>query len=115
MMPFGPWRIGATPTADLGGPRRAPALHLVEADVLGRRRPGRATGSHPRRRGDTATRWEAAADEIHADICANGLDQRGVFVQHYDTEGLDASVLLMPLVRFLPPDDQRTRDTVGNR
>jgi GH15 family glucan-1,4-alpha-glucosidase len=33
-------------------------------------------------------------------------------VQHYDTEALDASVLLMPLVRFLPPDDQRIRDTV---
>ena len=60
----------------------------------------------------TATRWEAAAAEIHADICANGLDQRGVFVQHYDTEALDASVLLMPLVRFLPPDDKRIRDTV---
>ena len=60
----------------------------------------------------TATRWEGAAAEIHADICANGLDERGVFVQHYDTKTLDASVLLMPLVRFLPPDDDRIRDTV---
>ncbi len=60
----------------------------------------------------TARGWETAASEIHADICANGLDQRGVFVQHYDTEALDASVLLMPLVRFLPPDDKRIRDTV---
>jgi GH15 family glucan-1,4-alpha-glucosidase len=60
----------------------------------------------------TALRWQAAADEIHADICANGMDGRGVFVQHYDTEALDASVLLMPLVRFLPPDDKRIRDTV---
>jgi GH15 family glucan-1,4-alpha-glucosidase len=59
-----------------------------------------------------ATRWETAASEIHADICANGVDQRGVFVQHYETEALDASVLLMPLVRFLPPDDPRIRDTV---
>jgi GH15 family glucan-1,4-alpha-glucosidase len=57
-------------------------------------------------------RWQAAADEIHADICANGLDDRGVFVQHYGTEALDASLLLMPLVRFLPPSDQRIRDTV---
>ncbi|MBV8578409.1 MAG: glycoside hydrolase family 15 protein, partial [Acetobacteraceae bacterium] len=60
----------------------------------------------------TAERWKAAAAEIHADICARGLDGRGVFVQHYGTEALDASVLLMPLVRFLPPDDQRIRDTV---
>jgi len=60
----------------------------------------------------TALRWEAAAAEIHADICANGLDRRGVFVQHYDSDALDASVLLMPLVRFLPPADERIRDTV---
>jgi GH15 family glucan-1,4-alpha-glucosidase len=57
-------------------------------------------------------RWQAAADEIQADICENGLDERGVFTQHYDTDALDASVLLMPLVRFLPPDDQRIRNTV---
>jgi GH15 family glucan-1,4-alpha-glucosidase len=59
-----------------------------------------------------AARWRAAADEIHADICANGVDARGVFVQHYETEALDASLLLMPLVRFLPPDDPRIRATV---
>jgi len=57
-------------------------------------------------------RWQAAADEIHADVCANGLDERGVFVQHYDTDALDASVLLMPLFRFLPATDERVRKTV---
>jgi GH15 family glucan-1,4-alpha-glucosidase len=61
---------------------------------------------------DREARWQAAADEIKADIVANGLDERGVFTQHYDTNALDASVLLMPLVRFLPPDDPRIRDTV---
>jgi alpha,alpha-trehalase len=61
---------------------------------------------------ELAERWQAAADEIHADICANGLDDRGVFTQHYDTTALDASLLLMPLVRFLPPDDERIRRTV---
>jgi GH15 family glucan-1,4-alpha-glucosidase len=59
-----------------------------------------------------ATRWEAAAAEIHADICANGVDTRGAFVQHYETDALDASLLMMPLVRFLPPDDPRIRTTV---
>jgi GH15 family glucan-1,4-alpha-glucosidase len=65
-------------------------------------------------RGETklAAEWQAAADEIKADICANALDARGVFTQHYDTEALDASVLLMPLVRFLPADDERIRRTV---
>jgi GH15 family glucan-1,4-alpha-glucosidase len=61
---------------------------------------------------ELADRWQAAADEIHADICEHGVDQRGVFTQHYDTEALDASLLLMPLVRFLPPDDERIRATV---
>jgi alpha,alpha-trehalase len=60
----------------------------------------------------TAERWEAAATEIHEDICANGIDERGVFVQHYESTALDASVLLMPLVRFLPADDERIRATV---
>ncbi len=61
---------------------------------------------------ETAARWEAAAAEIHADICDNAIDDRGVFTQHYNTTALDASVLLMPLVRFLPPDDRRVHDTV---
>jgi GH15 family glucan-1,4-alpha-glucosidase len=59
-----------------------------------------------------AMRWQIAADEIHADICEHGVDGRGVFVQHYETTALDASLLLMPLVRFLPPDDPRIRATV---
>src|SRR5471032_323013 len=59
-----------------------------------------------------AARWQTVADEIKADICANAVDERGVFCQHYNTTALDASVLLMPLVRFLPADDKRIRDTV---
>ena len=61
---------------------------------------------------EAAKRWQQAADEIHADIVAHALDDRGVFTQHYDTEALDASVLLMPLVRFLPADDERVVATV---
>jgi alpha,alpha-trehalase len=62
---------------------------------------------------ESEDRWRAVADEIHADVLANGLDERGVFVQHYDTHGLDASLLLAPLVRFLPPDDERIVNTVN--
>ncbi|HET8776516.1 MAG TPA: glycoside hydrolase family 15 protein, partial [Candidatus Limnocylindria bacterium] len=61
---------------------------------------------------ELAERWEAAAEEIKTDICDHALDERGVFTQHYDTTALDASVLLMPLVRFLPSDDERIRRTV---
>ena len=61
---------------------------------------------------ELAEKWQKVADEIKQDICANAVDERGVFCQHYDTEELDASVLLMPLVRFLPPDDERVVKTV---
>ena len=59
-----------------------------------------------------AARWSQAAEEMHADICANGTDDRGVFCQHYETSALDASLLLIPLLGFLPPDDPRVRATV---
>ena len=59
-----------------------------------------------------AARWQSAADEIKADICANALDERGVFTQHYDTDALDASVLLMVMTRFLSSDDERIVNTV---
>jgi GH15 family glucan-1,4-alpha-glucosidase len=61
---------------------------------------------------EMAERWGNAADEIHADILEHALDERGVFTQHYDTDALDASNLLMPLTRFLPPDDERIVKTV---
>jgi alpha,alpha-trehalase len=60
-----------------------------------------------------AAEWELAAEEIKADILEHGVDQRGVFTQHYDTDALDASLLLAPLVRFLPPDDPRIVATVN--
>ncbi|MBS9532187.1 glycoside hydrolase family 15 protein [Mycobacterium sp. M1] len=59
-----------------------------------------------------AKQWNAVADEIKADILANGVDHRGVFTQRYGSDALDASVLMIPLLRFLPPDDPRVRATV---
>ncbi|HEX2063888.1 MAG TPA: glycoside hydrolase family 15 protein, partial [Acidimicrobiales bacterium] len=61
---------------------------------------------------ELARRWQQVADEIHADVCAHGIDHRGVFVQHYDTTALDASALLVPLTGFLPPEDPRVQATV---
>ncbi|HEV3071929.1 MAG TPA: glycoside hydrolase family 15 protein [Solirubrobacteraceae bacterium] len=61
---------------------------------------------------DVAQDWQAEAEEIRADILAHGVDSRGVFRQHYDTDALDASNLLIPLVRFLPADDERVHATV---
>jgi GH15 family glucan-1,4-alpha-glucosidase len=66
------------------------------------------------RRGEDeyAKHWKSLAVEIHEDILTRGLDARGVFRQHYDTDALDASSLLVPLFRFLGPDDERVRATV---
>ena len=92
---------------------RGPAQHFTASKVLcwvAADRGARLAafrGEH-----DTAVRWRKAADEIHADVCANGTDGRGVFCQHYGSTSLDASVLLIPLLGFLPPDDRRVRATV---
>jgi GH15 family glucan-1,4-alpha-glucosidase len=54
---------------------------------------------------------EETAGEMRREILERGV-RDGVFRQHYETEALDASTLLVPLVRFLPPDDERIRRTV---
>jgi GH15 family glucan-1,4-alpha-glucosidase len=58
-------------------------------------------------------RWRRIRARIHADVCRKGFSaKRGAFVQHYGSNKLDASLLLMPLVGFLPPEDPRVRRTV---
>jgi GH15 family glucan-1,4-alpha-glucosidase len=58
-------------------------------------------------------RWRAVRDEIHRDVCAKGFNpSRGAFVQAYDSDRLDASLLLMPQMGFLPIDDPRVRGTI---
>ena len=60
---------------------------------------------------DLAATWRGTADEIKADILANGVDGRGVLRQHYDTDALDASTLLAAIFGFLPGDDERMHKT----
>ncbi|MDH3682775.1 MAG: glycoside hydrolase family 15 protein, partial [Acidimicrobiia bacterium] len=57
-------------------------------------------------------RWAATRDEIHDEVCARGVDERGVFTQSYGSTALDASTLIIPAVGFLPPDDPRVVATV---
>ena len=60
-----------------------------------------------------ADRWEDLRDRIHADVMANGFDaERNTFVQSYGRPELDASLLLIPRVGFLPPDDPRVIGTI---
>ena len=65
-------------------------------------------------RGDTALAdtWRATADEIRDEILERGVSARGVLRQHYDTDALDASVLLAAVFGFLAHDDERLRSTV---
>ncbi|HVT42451.1 MAG TPA: glycoside hydrolase family 15 protein [Acidimicrobiales bacterium] len=61
---------------------------------------------------ERAERWTKAADVLKAEILDQGVGKNGRFRQHYGNEELDASLLLIPILGFLPPDDERVRATV---
>ena len=74
-----------------------------------------ARGAHlAEERGDNdrAKRWRAGAEKIKAEVLDKGVSDKGVFRQHYKTDDLDASLLLLPIMGFLPPDDERVKATV---
>ena len=56
--------------------------------------------------------WRQTADEIHSDILEHGVSDRGVLRQHYETDSLDASILLAAILGFLPGSDERLHKTV---
>ena len=59
-------------------------------------------------------RWRELREQVRSEILSKGFDaKRGTFTQHYDTTEVDASLLLIPLVGFLPPDDPRVLGTVA--
>jgi GH15 family glucan-1,4-alpha-glucosidase len=61
-----------------------------------------------------ADEWRALRDQIHAEVCERGYDEElGSFVQSYGSKELDASLLLLPLVGFLPADDPRIAGTIA--
>jgi GH15 family glucan-1,4-alpha-glucosidase len=63
--------------------------------------------------GGPVDRWRALRDEVHAETCARGFDRaRNTFVQAYGARELDASLLLLPIVGFLPPEDPRVVGTI---
>jgi len=58
-------------------------------------------------------RWRGLRDEVHRDVCERGWDsRRGTFTQSYGSTELDASLLMIPMVGFLPPDDRRVTGTI---
>jgi GH15 family glucan-1,4-alpha-glucosidase len=58
-------------------------------------------------------RWRELRRRVHHEVCERGFDrERGTFTQSYGSRGLDAATLMIPLVGFLPPDDERVAGTV---
>jgi GH15 family glucan-1,4-alpha-glucosidase len=65
-----------------------------------------------RGRPDQARAWRSTAATIAAEVLQHGVSARGTFKEHYGSDELDASLLVIPLVGFLPGDDPRVRRTV---
>lgn len=94
---------------------RGPRRHFTHSKVMAwvaADRMAKAVRRHPTLEGP-ADRWEALGDTIHADVLAHGFDaDRNTFVQSYGATALDASVLVIPRVGFLPGDDPRMLGTI---
>ena len=99
----GAWRVWRRPDQGIWEARGAPR-HYVSSKLMCWVALDRgARLAELRGEPDLAERWQSGANTIREDILTRGIDERGVFVQHYDTTALDASNLLVPIVRFLPP------------
>ena len=106
------WRVWREPDQGIWEARGEPR-HYVSSKLMCWVALDRGARLGERRGHEARARiWQQRAEEIRADILEKGVDERGVFRQHYETDALDASTLLVPLVRFLPRDDERVRATV---
>jgi GH15 family glucan-1,4-alpha-glucosidase len=93
---------------------RGPRQHFTHSKVMAWVAADRALRSSKEFDWDGPTdEWRALRDSIKRDVLDNGVDDRGVFVQHYGSSELDASLLMIPLVGFLPADDDRVVNTVA--
>lgn len=93
---------------------RGPRRHFTHSKVMTWVAFDRAVKTVERLRLDgPVARWRRQRSQIHEEICARGFStKKSAFVQEYGSERIDASLLMLPLVGFLPPDDPRVRGTV---
>ncbi|TDQ00361.1 glycoside hydrolase family 15 protein [Labedaea rhizosphaerae] len=110
----GHWREPDDSLWEIRGNQR----HFVHSKVLAWAGVDRAVRAarHPGFRdvGEPVERWQDLADHIHQDVCAHGYDpDRDTFTQFYGSRGLDAALLLLPRVGFLPWTDPRIRGTIS--
>jgi GH15 family glucan-1,4-alpha-glucosidase len=94
---------------------RGPRRHFTHSKVMAWVAFDRAIkGAEARAVAAPIDKWRQIRDAIHAQVCARGFDARlNSFVQAYDWPYLDASLLLIPQVGFLPADDLRVRGTIA--
>jgi GH15 family glucan-1,4-alpha-glucosidase len=94
---------------------RGPRQHFVHSKVMAWVAFDRAVKSVEREwREGPIEEWRSARDTIHRQVCELGFDRkRNTFVQAYGSNALDASLLIVPLVGFLPADDPRVKGTVA--
>jgi GH15 family glucan-1,4-alpha-glucosidase len=94
---------------------RGPRRHFTHSKVMAWVAADRMAKLSEARDPEASTeRWRALRAAIHADVCRHGFDPaRGAFVQSYGARELDASLLMIPLVGFLPAEDPRVRGTVA--
>ncbi|WP_328349371.1 glycoside hydrolase family 15 protein [Streptomyces sp. NBC_00445] len=106
----GRWREPDNGLWEVRGQRR----HFVHSKVMAWVAADRAVDTVRRHRlTGPVDRWRALRDRIHAEVCAEGYDtERETFTQFYGSRGLDAALLLLPRVGFLPWEDPRIRGTV---
>jgi len=103
------WREPDEGIWEVRGGRR----HFVHSKVMAWVAFDRAARTISQQDSEQAARWRTLANEIHQDVCDYGFDRElGSFVQAYGSKQLDASLLLLPLVGFLPPEDSRVRGTL---
>jgi GH15 family glucan-1,4-alpha-glucosidase len=92
---------------------RGPRQHFVHSKVMAWVAFDRAVRLTELGQPGPTQRWREARDRIHAEVCEKGYDAgRGTFTQYYGSTELDASVLLIPEVGFLPASDPRVVSTV---
>jgi GH15 family glucan-1,4-alpha-glucosidase len=94
---------------------RGPARHFTHSKTMAWVAFDRAVRYHEEfGREGPVERWRSLREEIHAEVLARAwCERKQAFAQSYDSDRLDAAVLLLPLVGFLPPDDPRFVSTVS--
>ncbi|MGW0839759.1 glycoside hydrolase family 15 protein [Streptomyces sp. NPDC002787] len=106
------WRKPDEGLWEIRGPRR----HFTHSKVMvwvAADRAVRTLEENPELTGGDLDGWRALRDEIHREVCERGFDaDRGTFTQSYGSRELDAALLLIPRMGFLPPDDPRVVGTV---